>query len=108
MRPSKRTIIAGITCVAIVSLGGGGYAVAGGLSEDQKEGPDKRITGPALHKASEAALDAIGGGKVTGTEVGDEDSYYEVEVTKGGKSTDVQLDRGFNVVGQKADAKEED
>jgi hypothetical protein len=40
-----------------------------------------------------------GGGEVTETEVGDEDSYYEVEVTlDNGKQTDVQLDENFNVV----------
>ena len=36
--------------------------------------------------------------------MGDEESYYEVEVTRAdGSQVDVQLDRGFNVVGQKAD-----
>ncbi|CAN5534922.1 hypothetical protein BH24ACT4_BH24ACT4_17360 [soil metagenome] len=41
----------------------------------------------------------MGGGRVTDTEVGDEDSYYEVEVTADdGTQVDVQLDRDFNVV----------
>jgi hypothetical protein len=36
---------------------------------------------------------------VTDTEVGDEESYYEVEVTRDdGSQVDVQLDRDFNVV----------
>jgi len=49
------------------------------------------------------------GGKVTETEVGDEDSYYEVEVTDAdGSQTDVQLDRGFNVVSSKADHEDGD
>jgi uncharacterized membrane protein YkoI len=62
------------------------------------------ITGDALQQASAAALAHTGGGTVTETEVGDEESYYEVEVTAAdGSQTDVQLDRGFSVVGQSAD-----
>ena len=42
---------------------------------------------------------------MTGTEVGDEESYYEVEVTlDDGREVDVQLDKDFNVVGSKTDA----
>ena len=60
--------------------------------------------GEALEKASAAALAHTGGGKVTETEQGDEDSYYEVEVTlPDGSQVDVQLDRDFNVVGDEAD-----
>ena len=58
------------------------------------------ITGSALDRASHAALKEAGGGKVTETEAGDEESYYEVEVTKAdGSQVDVQLDRSFAVVG---------
>lgn len=36
---------------------------------------------------------------MTGTEVGDEESYYEVEVTLAdGSQVDVQLDRAFRFV----------
>ena len=43
-------------------------------------------------------------GHCHGTEVGDEESYYEVEVTlDDGSQVDVQLDRHFNVVGSSAD-----
>jgi hypothetical protein len=46
---------------------------------------------------------------VTETEVGDEESYYEVEVTRDdGSQVDVQLDRDFDVVGQAADHEEGD
>ena len=45
-----------------------------------------------------------GGGTVTGTEVGDEESYYEVEVTKAdGSQVDVQLNDNFLVVDSKTD-----
>lgn len=37
--------------------------------------------------------------QVTGTEVGDEEGYYEVEVTSDdGSQADVHLDRDFNVL----------
>ena len=73
---------------------------ATGVIDDNEE----PITGEALEKASAAALAHTGGGKVTETEQGDEDSYYEVEVTlPDGSQVDVQLDRDFNVVGDEAD-----
>jgi uncharacterized membrane protein YkoI len=98
----KRILIAAL---AIAALGAGGTAIAGATGGgDDGDGHDKAISGSALDRASAAALQAAGGGKVTETEVGDEESYYEVEVTRAdGSQVDVQLDRGFNVVGQKAD-----
>jgi uncharacterized membrane protein YkoI len=94
-----------ITALAIAALGAGGTAIAGATGGgDDGDGHDKAIPGSALDRASAAALEATGGGKVTETEVGDEESYYEVEVTRAdGSQVDVQLDRGFDVVGQKAD-----
>jgi uncharacterized membrane protein YkoI len=87
----------------VAAVGGGaGIAAAGGGSEDG--GGDKPITGDALDRASAAALDHTGGGRVTGTEIDDEESYYEVEVTlDNGDQVDVQLDKSFNVVGDKID-----
>lgn len=39
-----------------------------------------------------------------GSEVGDEESYYEIEVTlRGGRQVDVQLDESFTVVATMAD-----
>ena len=73
-------------------------------NQDANEGPDQPIGGTALDQASAAALQHTGGGQVTGTEVGDEQSYYEVEVTRDdGTQVDVQLDRSFNVVGGEID-----
>ena len=41
---------------------------------------------------------------MTETEVGDEDGYYEVEVTlDDGRQVDVALDRDFGVIGSKTD-----
>ena len=48
-------------------------------------------------------------GAVTGTEVEDEESYYEVEVTlDDGTQVDVQLDESFAVVGDKVDDEGDD
>ncbi len=68
------------------------------------DGEGTPITGEALTKASQAALAFTGGGTVTGTEVGDEESLYEVEVTLAdGSQVDVQLDQNFVVVGGKTE-----
>lgn len=46
---------------------------------------------------------------MTGTEVGDEESYYEVEVTRDdGSQVDVQLDENFVVVGSSTDVEHSD
>ena len=71
------------------------------------DGPNDRdipITGSALEQASAAALAHLGEGRVTETEIEDEESYYEVEVTlDNGSQIDVQLDKAFNVVGTEPD-----
>jgi uncharacterized membrane protein YkoI len=97
----KRTIIIS-SAVAAVALGVGiAGAVAAGQGGDDNELP---ITGDALTRATDAALAHTGGGTVTETEVGDEESLYEVEVTlDDGTQVDVQLDENFVVVGTEAD-----
>jgi uncharacterized membrane protein YkoI len=98
----KRTVLA---LVAVAALGAGGAAIATAASGGgDDEGSEKAISGAALDRASGAALSHTGGGKVTATEVGDEESYYEVEVTRtDGSQVDVQLDRDFQVVGSEGD-----
>ena len=101
----KTKVIAGAGAVAALAVGtGAGIAAAGGGDDD--EAP---ITGEALEKASAAALEETGGGRVTETEVGDEESYYEVEVTlEDGSQVDVQLDKSFQVVGSSADREDDE
>jgi hypothetical protein len=100
MHRRTKVLLVGIGVVALGATGTG-IAIAGGSDDDAT---DTAITGPALAKASAAALDHTGGGHVTGTEVGDEESYYEVEVTlDDARQVDVQLDESFTVVGEKAD-----
>jgi uncharacterized membrane protein YkoI len=97
----KRTVLA---LVAVAALGAGGAAIATAASGGGDNEAEKAISGAALDRASSAALAHTGGGKVTETEVGDEESYYEVEVTRDdGSQVDVQLDRDFQVVGDKGD-----
>jgi len=101
----KRLALIG-TVVAALAAASGGIAIAAGGDDDATDTP---ISGTDLRKASEAALASTGGGRVTGTEVGDEESYYEVEVTlDDGSQVDVQLDRNFNVVGSSADHEGDD
>lgn len=83
-------------------LAAGGVAIAGSGDDDSSDSP---IPSPALEKAEDAALAETGGGQVTETEVGDEESYYEVEVTlDNGDQVDVQLDEDFTVVGSKTES----
>ncbi|MFZ0013709.1 MAG: hypothetical protein WAL25_06275 [Acidimicrobiia bacterium] len=77
-----------------------GYGDTADQAEDAAEGPDTPIVGPDLKRASRVALEFLGEGRVTGTELEDEESYYEIEVTlDDGTQIDVQLDEGFEVVG---------
>ena len=103
MSRQKRIIAVG---ASILALGAGGAAIAGAtgiVGEDANE-TEAPITGSALERASAAALAETGEGTVSGTEVGDEESKYEVEVTlDNGDERDVQLDAGFNVVGGETD-----
>ncbi len=104
MKGRKKLIV---IVVAVAALGaiGAGVAVGSGVANDT----DTPITGEAYELATAAALEHTGGGRVTETEVGDEESYYEVEVTlDDGRQADVQLDENFNVVGEEIDDENED
>jgi uncharacterized membrane protein YkoI len=97
----NRKLAVAAALVAGAGAASGGVAIAAGGDDD---GTDSPITGSALDHATAAALESTGGGRVTGTEVGDEESYYEVEVTMDdGSRVDVQLDESFAVVGGTAD-----
>jgi len=103
MKDTLKGVLIGIAVVAVLAIGGAAIAGAGDGGDDGGE-VDRAISGSALDKASAAALEHTGGGRVTDTEVGDEDSHYEVEVTlDDGSQVDVQLDEQFNVVGDEAD-----
>ena len=104
MKRTTKFLIGGGAVLAVAIGSGVTMAVAQG--GDDSEPP---ISGDALSRATQAALVHTGGGTVTDTEVGDEDSHYEVEVTlDDGVQVDVQLDNGFNVVGGETDGAGED
>jgi uncharacterized membrane protein YkoI len=87
----------------VAALAGTGAAIAGATGDD--EDASAAITGSALDRASAAALEHTGGGKVTDTEAGDEEGAYEVEVTRDdGSQVDVHLDEQFRVIGDEADS----
>ena len=106
MKRSTRIAIAAVAAVA--GLATAGVAAVSASTSDDSE-IDTPITGTDLQKASDAALASTGQGRVTGTEVGDEESYYEVEVTlEDGTEVDVQLDKDFKVVGSEPDTADSD
>jgi uncharacterized membrane protein YkoI len=97
MKNRTKALIVG---AAVLALAAGGAGIAAATGGDDSHS----ITGKALDQASAAALRATGGGTVTETEVGDEESYYQVEVSQAdGSQEDVQLNRDFKVVGHSAD-----
>jgi uncharacterized membrane protein YkoI len=125
----KRGLLA---LVAVAGLAAGGAAIAGATSgsggsdqtatsssdesaADQQSGRDEEtgarddgegtpVTGSEFERASAVALDAAGGGHVSGSEKNDEEGYYEIEVTRDdGTQVDVHLDRNLNVIDASAD-----
>ncbi len=110
MRKPTRIAAGAIVAGALALAATGAFAdSATPAASGQSEGPDTPISGGALDRASEAALAHIGQGSVTDTEVEDEESYYEVEVTRDdGSQVDVQLDREFSVVGTDDDGRQDE
>jgi uncharacterized membrane protein YkoI len=98
----KGAVIAGVVLVALAI---GGVAIAGAAGGGDDDGTDKAITGTALAHAKAVALEHTGGGTVTGTEAGDEEGAYEVEVTQAdGSQVDVHLDKNFHVINSASDS----
>ena len=97
----KKKLIASATVADVLALGGGGAGIAYATSGDSEE---QQATGPGTEKAKSVALEQSNGGRVTGTELGDEEGHYEIEVTRDdGSQGDVHLDRDFNVLSTAAD-----
>ena len=87
--------------VAVAALATAGFAIAGGVGDN-----DEPLTGATLERATAAALEHTGGGKVveTETETGDGGAAYGVEVQlAGGRQVEVELDENFEVIGQETD-----
>jgi hypothetical protein len=105
-----------LIAAGVLAIGGVGFGVAPASAgtppthaapsnEGDAKEKDRPITpGTDKQRAQRVALDEVGEGKVTETEEGDEESYYQVEVTKdNGDQVDVNLDRDFNVVKTKTE-----
>ena len=101
--PKRIAVLIASTVALTAGAVGGAFAMAG--DDDAHELP---IPAADLDQAKQAALEETGGGTVTGTEVGDEESKYEVEVTlDNGNQVDVQLDADFDVVDTESDGKDD-
>jgi len=96
---SKRIVIPTIAAVAV--LGAGGVVWSSAASDE--------LNGDERDRASSAALEAVGDGKVTDTETDDEEGAYEIEVTRpDGTQVDVHLDKDYKVLSQDADDEDGD
>ncbi len=108
VRRIHRAAVVAACSIAFVFVGG----ASGITGADRQPPPDDHepsISGEAEQRASRAALVATGGGRVTDTEAGDEESYYEVQVTLfDGQHVDVQLDESFAVVSSARDGQDGD
>jgi hypothetical protein len=103
MNRKSKWAIGAVSSLIVVGAGTGVAFAAGGNSSDPTS-DDVPLTGTTLQKASQAALDATGGGTVTSSEEGNEGIAYELEVrTPDGKTVEVQLDKSFTVTHQEVD-----
>ncbi|RZU64546.1 hypothetical protein EV379_0846 [Microterricola gilva] len=84
-------LITGGTVAALATTGG---------ETDSPSDSSTAITGPALERATAAAVAAAGAGTVTESEAGGDEAAYEIELKlDSGGSVDVRLDNSFTVVG---------
>ncbi len=95
---------------AATGIGLGSYGVASAMPGQTDEGSaesadsDTPLTGSTLDRAVAAALDHVGGGEVTDTEIGDDGAAYGVEIRlDDGSQIEVNLDENFAVVGSEPD-----
>ena len=85
------------SAAAVVGLTAGGVATAADVGTDASD--DVALSGTELTRASEAALEATGGGQVVDSEAEDEENGYEVEVElEDGRQVEVHLDAEFAVL----------
>lgn len=96
---NKRTklVIGAAAAAAAIAIGAGVVSAAGGDEDVPLRGTD-------YDRATEAALDHVGEGTVTETELGDDGASYEVEVRRDdGTQVEVELDENFDVIGSEPD-----
>lgn len=104
---TKRLLIFGVTGLGAVALAVGGAAMAQSSGSGAADDPDEQVSGAPADRAGTAALESLGGGRVTGVER-DSDNAYEVEVRRAdGSTVDVDLNESFQIV-QDGDGREDD
>ena len=93
----KSLLVAAAAAVLLLLGAGVAYATSSGGD------PSGQASGSNLDKAKSVALQQVNG-RVTGSEVGDEEGAYQIEVTKDdGTQVDVNLDKNYNVLNAQAD-----
>jgi hypothetical protein len=104
----KRIVVIGGGVAVAAVLVGGGVAMAGGAFEPGEEGSHD-YTQHQADLATDAALQATGGGRVNSVERDGEDgATWEVEVTRtDGTTVDVRLDESYAVVVIEGDSETE-
>jgi hypothetical protein len=103
---SRRAALIAVLFVAAAAVSAG-FGIAAARDDD------KPLRGATRERATTAALQHTGGGRVIETEVGDDGAAYSVEVRRtDGSVVEVHLDESFRVTAQEADddrgAEEED
>ena len=92
MDRTRRWIAGGALALAVIG-GGAGLAIASAGDEEQQ------LTGPALDRATAAALEHTGGGTVVEAEAGDDGAAYGIEIRlDDGSVVDVALDANFHPI----------
>ena len=96
----RRRVLIIVGAVIALALAAGGGAIATGQSVPGLDNDDVSATGPEADRASAAAVEAAGGGKVTEVERDPEGNrVWKVEVVKeNGVVSDVELDADYQVV----------
>ena len=96
MTNRKKLIIGGVATMAAIGISAG---VAIAQADD-----DRPLRGATRERATQAALDHVGGGTVTETEIGDDGAAYGVEVRlSDGRQVEVQIDENFTATGVERD-----
>lgn len=92
----------------VVRMGSSESTFVESEDDDDLDEIDVSLTGTALERASAVALAYVGEGRVTDSEIGDEEGYYEIEITReDGSEVDVHLDQKFRVLGTESDEEDE-
>ncbi len=96
MSSRTKLVVGALAAVALIGVTAG-FTIA--ASDD-----DKPLTGRAYDRATEAAVDHVGGGTVIETEAGDGGAAYGVEIRRDdGSVVEVELDENFDVIGTEED-----